>query len=521
MKLPDLAMLTMAKLRVRKRRTIISALTISLLFGIIIAALVVSNSFMKSINVLSGELFDGNTYIAVAKNIPSYDNANVFAKAKELYDASDETQKEFPIITQDDTGGSTSPYLDTGNEFARQAISEFREQQKKSAHQFIDKLAGDYGGTVVSEVGELTPKNNAIVTISAFESTVQENSTSDSSIAILSNDVLGDVVMHQPQANVVPVVIYASHAEKVLGLKLLPNDATASERHDRLNYIHQHAPGVIFEGELSNQANEEQKTVRYQIVGTVPDNEQLRTGAKDKANLVDIALSSLSNGSYYGMIIPGDFISETVLDYYEYTQVPLFDNVNFMVKFNDAKSASSFMRDNSCHYIANSCDDFFASEFITSSATIYHLTETARKLIGVIALFFCIVAVCIMTGMLGRIIEEEKQATAIYRAIGASKLDIRKIYIAYVGVLCIMTASFALLIGYGTATILHILYAKNIETGVQNLYGVTELDHDVWLIGLDVYALGVVVVIFAAGILSMLLSIDKLTSKSIINDIKD
>src|SRR5690606_17907397 len=127
-----------------------------------------------------------------------------------------------------------------------------------------------------------------------------------------------------------------------------------------------------------------------------------------------------SNGSYYGMIIPQDFINDEVLKYYEYNQVPLFENVNFMVRFSDAKSAASFTADNSCHYIDNNCDNFFASELITSRIALYNLSDTINKLIASIALFFCLIAVLIMSGTLSRIIDDEKQTTAVYRAVGAS-----------------------------------------------------------------------------------------------------
>lgn len=515
MKISDTLTLAVAKIKIRKRRAIISSLTISLLFGVIIMILVVFGSFIRSFDELSSSLFDGQTYTAVAENIPSYNNQTTFARAKELYDSSISPDKQYPILIEDQLGNTVDPYLDRDNEFAKVAISEFQSQESKNAKGHVQNLVKEYGGDLVSEISELNIKKG-IVGISSLD---QSNSSAGNKLTVISDEVLGGLVIYQPQDDVIPVIVYTSYAEDILDLEPLPKNSSLEEKHDRLNFLYQHAPGTTFSGTATDELIS--YNIDYQIVGLVPNEDQISTNSGSNINLPSVLLASITNSSYYDMLIPSSFVNSEVLNYYQKADLSLLGTADFMVKFGDASDASSFIRENSCNYTENNCSDLYMSEFITSRVALYDIAELANAFITYIALFFGLIATFIMIGTLSRVIDDERQATAIYRAVGASKSNIRQIYFIYTLILSALSALFALVIGLAGSVLLHLFYADSLTLSAYSLYGIVESSNQVYLTGFDARILGVLVAIFIAGLISVLLSNDKITSKNIVKDIKD
>lgn len=517
MKLADTALLATAKLKLRKRRLVVSAATIGVLFGVVIALLVISSSFIRSFDRVSGELFNGDTYVVATESIADYNNPSVFARAKELYDASTERNKQYPLLTKDQYGTPTDPTLDRTNTFAQEAMAEFRDQAALKAEANTKSKSNKHGGEVVSRIDELTVKDGTV----AIDALRDISGTPGSRLTVLPASVLRSIVVHEPKKDVVPVIIYASYAERIMSLPPLAKNASADERTDRLQYVYAHAPGVTFNGGLLRESDADTDQITYQIIGIIPDNSTAGASTGNGTDVLDAVMSSIKNNSLYDMIIPDSFVNSTVRLYYQQNTMPLFNTVDFLVKFTNLEDVSMFNEKNNCSNPANGCNDFYVTEFITSRIALKNFTNILNTFVVWTALFFTVVAVFIMVGVLSRIIDDERQATAIYRAVGASKPNIRNIYLFYTMIICLATVIVSLLVGYVMAISVHLAYAEKLTQSARELAGVTSLTHGVWLAGFDIRILIVVVTIFVVGVLAILLTYDKVFTKNIAIDIKE
>lgn len=518
MKLADTVTLAMSKYKLRRRRTIVASVTMGILFGIVIAILVISNNLVTSMDRMSSELFHGKIYVTASENINSQEGLAVINKAKELYENSVEPNKSYPLLTTDQYGNTITPTLDKNNPIARKAISQIRSTEVERVKKLLEETLEQYNGTIMSPIGMLSPKGTDIISI---DSLVGHENTYNTPLTVLPTSMLKSLTTHQTSKDAIPVIVYSSYAKDILKLNSLPQNATQKELYKQAEYIREHAPGATFTGSVIKENKQEKQSILFQIVGVIPDNGQISTGDPDSNSLVDAALSSLTNSSRYGMITPLESTPPLLISYYEPTPVPLFDTADFIVSFNNVEDATKFIHEKSCLYVVNSCTDFFATEFITSRVALRDLSDTFNKIILWVAVFFCIIAILIMTGTLARIIDDERQSTAIYRALGATKKDVRKIYVAYSLIFCTLASLTALVIGYSLALIAHLSYAESISNSAKNVYGLAPTDDGIWLIGGDVRILVIVAIIFITGIFATLLMSAKIVSKDIIKDIKE
>ena len=521
MKLSDVFLLASAKLKIRKRRTIISALTISLLFGVVVAGLVISDSVMKGLDQVSQEMFEGKIYLITSRQVASYyTNQDVFRRANELYELSDNPEKSPPVVTKNELDETILPYLDVTNEFARKAVSEFLEKESDKTLELVEELIQEYGGRVVSKVGELRPKDGNYVDIEAFS--MSNVSVYGSPISSYSDEMLKPMITiarTDMDEDSIPVIVPMNGAELILGMKRLPKKASLSERYVRMVEIMEKAPGVMFEGNVTTPTGELIGTVSYQMIGVSPTGGYIEVDSISNVNLINIFLTAIGTFNSTAMSIPESYIGEIEDDVFEFATKSSW-SIDVAVEFDDVEKAVRYDRENDCGYIENGCDDLFVGEFITNRVDLYNMAEWIDKAMMWVAGFFGVIAVFIMAGILSRVIDDERQATAVYRAVGASKSDIRKIYLMYVLILSVMAAVMAIVIGYALSLGVHIAYSSELSASAKAVLGVRS-EMKIGMVGFDIRILAIVAIMLGVGVTSALLSLDKIVSKNIIYDIKE
>lgn len=90
------------------------------------------------------------------------------------------------------------------------------------------------------------------------------------------------------------------------------------------------------------------------------------------------------------------------------------------------------------------------------------------------AMAVALIAAIIMVGTVGRTIADSRRETAVFRAIGAKKLDIVTIYLIYTFFLSLLIFLFALLVGFGVAQLVHAKYSQ--ELTIQSLVAYNAAD---------------------------------------------
>jgi ABC-type antimicrobial peptide transport system permease subunit len=127
-----------------------------------------------------------------------------------------------------------------------------------------------------------------------------------------------------------------------------------------------------------------------------------------------------------------------------------------------------------------------------------------------------------MMGMVGRVIGDSRRETAVFRAIGARRNDIRAVYAIYTVALSLLIATAALLIGLAVALWVDHKWAAQATAQAQVTFIGVDGSERFRLIGIWWAALGIVVgTVVIAGLVSMLLPLSRNLARSPIKDMRD
>jgi hypothetical protein len=113
--------------------------------------------------------------------------------------------------------------------------------------------------------------------------------------------------------------------------------------------------------------------------------------------------------------------------------------------------------------------------------------ESASKQFGTFfmlaALVVAAIGAIIMMGTVGRMIADSRRETAVFRAIGAKRLDIAQIYLLYTALLSIMISAFAVLGGLVAAMVTQRYFAEEITVQALVAYNARDLNQTFSLFG--------------------------------------
>ncbi|MCL2444838.1 ABC transporter permease [Candidatus Saccharibacteria bacterium] len=549
MKLSHTFTLAAAKLKVRRRRTIVTCTTIALLFGVVIFFLTVYSSLFASHTRMSAEIFDGNTFI-ITSTFRNFNTVTIRARALELYDLSQDEDKRYPLIEDEWHEGEF--FLDHTNKFVIQASDEEHARLMSEQHITLTEVAARYNGEIIANTEGLHRSSDLFFPALEIPPGAQGAMPSGVAIDILPRSVVNSLIAFEPNMqDSVPVIIPAEHAARLLNLSRLPDDASPRELEARLKDIHDRAPGLIFHGhstdtffgvpindeieeeslnssELDDEISESPtEHITFQVIGISAGTIQPYTipgpsGFRDERPFLLRVLDGINSfGGGAGFIIPTEFINDYTLQYFERSYTSWLGG-STIIRFSRPADLIDFRANEFCYDDNPHCTLYGgAQEFMSSIYWLHTMSYNINTGVVYLTAFLGFIAMFIMAGTIGRVIEDEKQATAIYRAVGATKGAIRKIYITYVTLLSAITATLALIIGYGFSLAIHIAYSRILTANSRVTYGLPESTHTIWTVGFDIRTLLVIGAIFLVGLLCTLLCFDRMISKSIIKDIKD
>lgn len=220
------------------------------------------------------------------------------------------------------------------------------------------------------------------------------------------------------------------------------------------------------------KADPQQTILKFRVIGIAPD--PPGANASVLSTLVGFLVSSnlgLGAQSWY---------SPLELEKQQPLLASIFDNgsspgaVNGQfVEFSDAGTAKTFIEQASCqpdfNFSAGRPDspfDPFAGcakqgkhfaliPFGSNSLALEDAKRGFAKIFTYAALSVAVIAAIIMVGTVGRIIADSRRETAVFRAIGAKKLDIVQIYVIYTFFLSLLIFGFALLLGLAVSQFVH------------------------------------------------------------------
>lgn len=505
----DIFMLASVKFRLRKRRTITSALVISLLFGAIVIVSLSSRTLFSSLGLISRGAFEGRTILQVASDSNTHTNPDAIRLALDLYEKSTDPDKAYPLIVEDGYGEPTTPYLDHSNSFAHEAVQTIRSSEAESFRDGLSRKIIAYNGEVVSDESIMSPKGG-ILRIESLDDTA--STTPGTIVRVIDDEVLRPLLRHAPSGENIPIIVRVDEARRLLGLPALPTDSPAKDVYSQMEYVLNRAPGFVYDARVMDEKGTLVRSVSYEIVGILPSATSMIYKRSADRDLLESLLANLRANENYFSIVPKSGLKEPFSDLYELGLNSFFRETTYYVAFDEVSDAVKFRSDN--------CSDTSCSiqEFSTNQIEIYTLKQSIEKLLQAFIIFFGVVAGLTTIGVLRRVIDDERQATAIYRTVGATKWDVCRIYLLYSLMLSALSSVFAVTIGLIGSAVLDGVYSSELTYGARALYGLTS-GPEVRLVGLDPLLLLIVGIILALGVICPLVMYRRIIGKSITEDI--
>lgn len=143
-----------------------------------------------------------------------------------------------------------------------------------------------------------------------------------------------------------------------------------------------------------------------------------------------------------------------------------------------------------------------------------------KKMLIVLELVLLVVAVVIATLTFGHMIDQDAATIALYRAMGATKLEIMLVYLCYLIELCVIALGVCLVMALGMAGVTALMGARELGQKLQEFYHLAEVPK-VGFVGLNWVTWTVVGAIFAIAPVTLVLADRHFSPRNIARKLKE
>lgn len=276
-----------------------------------------------------------------------------------------------------------------------------------------------------------------------------------------------------------------------------------------------------------------QEKLAFRIVGIVPDPDYGLGAVKVDQIIRSLVTSSLGNGWY----TPEEQVTSNPLLGKLFNTTSAFANSpTYYAEFATADQARTFIEKENCQVdfskatpgydpsaeCAKAGTPFGISAYGNNSLALESAKKGFGKFFRIGALIVSAIACIIMMGTVGRMIADSRRETAVFRAIGAKKLDIAEIYVIYVICLSLLISLFAAAAGMALALYADHRWSADVTIQAINAYNAQDLSKTFPLYTL--YTPDILLLIglsLAAGLLSAILPLFRNLRRNPIRDMRD
>jgi hypothetical protein len=365
----------------------------------------------------------------------------------------------------------------------------------------LQKLPGSAtANQKLDRVRELYAKAGSATLVACYRNTV---SSSQIQTAISTAE---DIAKNKGNKQYVkPSLIYGlPSAESCAAAPVTTDTRTKKEKQDT-------AKLDAFNARFGQIVEPDQQKITFRIVGLVPDVQNA------PSNSAAGILQGLVGSSLQGVIaIPNDLYSRlpSVKRYDSLLKTQSnptgFSPNAYYAEFGSDVDARKFIDTKSCiaddnGKCASSAKPFLLSAFGSNSIALRDVQRRFNRLFNWAALVVCVLGVVIMTGTVGRVLADGRKETAVFRAIGANRLDIVVVYGLYTLLLSLMIAALSLVLGFVAARVFHEHYWRTATAQARLAFGggntqlyfsLLAYSSRIWLVALASVATGMLSMIF-------------------------
>ena len=470
MKIKYAAFLALKKLNVRKARTLITVLTVVVLFGVVATFMISSKVFLSDISKMNEEFFDGKTYISVREiSDENLNNAkNMGAKIlntetlrldrENLYDTIN-LNTNFADLVKSFSPDSADVLPDEVLE--KMKISEPKDNDAMPVFVSYDVAAEKVGINLGDSVENLKKVREL-----AKNKIIEYENEGDT----LKFEIIGLTPPYQDLWNKSYFDFFAIVGGNSMSLARLGSPVYFRES-DKLKIY-----GFVSESEIVRRER-------------VLDEQQYLTENPE---------------------------AETDSSWSE-----IKESKSKILAFDDFDNAYEFAEKYGCLTATEMCQRLSDSEFMTFQFDLVKFRANFEASTRNILIFFSVIAAFILALTLSKIFLDEQKTSAIFQAVGANRRDIFKIYFIYSMFLGLIIAIFVQIIGYFGAFLIN-LWQSDISTQTAKFtMAIIDDSFRLNLFGFGANALLVSLAALIVAIISYLLTLDKINSKNIVNTLKD
>lgn len=472
MRVKDAITLATAKLSIRKLRTVITIFTASLLFGVIITVLFVSNGFFKNLTSAAEAAFGNGVTLVVNREAAGL-------------------------------GGATSDTEATA----------LNDQQNKASNDALTKVLKDYRGVVEASMNHYCSRGPVLIepltpsTTATFLSCI--DNPGESIITISDDSILAPLTKKLPKKDdVIQIIIPFDQAAKVAGVDqpLLNNLKDPDTLMQFLNNVNNRAIGLQFKGQMEN--SDISSDVTYEIVGLIPSKRLTTLDPQSINPLVSVlySLASADGSSESYSFIATNPDSTAFQAHYSLNRDRF--TTDSVVTFQEISDAERYIQEQG-----------HASEFISNKLDLRSTSRSMNRLIEAFTILFTIIAAIIMAGTISRVIDDERQTIALYRAVGATRKNILYIFTFYISSISLLVILCSTLIAIILTGIITALYTGLITANIGAMYNIPSLSLAI-LIGFDIRVILIYLAIIIIGLACLLLVARKLTIKNLSSNLR-
>lgn len=468
MKLSDKFSLVSARLKTCKSRTAITIFTMSVLFGVVIAAMTIIQGNFNNLEYLNQEAYGNNIFLKVT------------------YSGEDAEHAE---------------------EYIARAVGYLNGQ-------VVGKIT-HYCSNKQIDIPNLTPYREPFV-ISAPCS----QSYPGEYIEVIDSDTISSLIdVRNTNDDSINVILPVATAGKLQGISQ-PSLASSAVTEYIKNVAGQ-SVGYKFTAttsEFSAAGQETEASTKFTIVGLTPSRD-ITTFSPDAPTIFSdiMPVENYSPMAIFAVVNPTssafqDLYNRQSNDRTEY--LISFSNVqNALAWLNPKESQKAIPQDLTKNISTNS------QEYLTTRISNYQRHQSYNKIITEFAIVFTIVSIIIMAGTLSRVIDDEKSSIALYRSIGATTGEILQVFVLYMLIISLLVILCATVIGILISLGVTFIFSGAVTATARSLFLLPNLKLLI-MIGFDWKIIFVWLSIIVVSLVSLLAMVKKLVSKDIIKDLK-
>ncbi len=275
-----------------------------------------------------------------------------------------------------------------------------------------------------------------------------------------------------------------------------------------------------------------QRIVSFKIAGIVSD-----PPGFGGFSIKDIVTSMLATNLGSGWFIPTE--ARTGLPEFEqlFADAEVINNYtnNVLFEFASVADARNFTDNQSCRVsgmifdpeeYSNACRSagtpFMINSFGSNSIALDSAKRTFTTIFRNVGLVVSVISLIIMMGTVGKVIADSRRETAVFRAIGAKRLDIAQIYVVYAILLSLIVAIFAIGLATLIAFIVSTRFAEDVTVEALIIFNSTDLSRKFSLIGFNWVQITVLIgFIVGAGLISAIGPLIANLRRNPIKDMRD